>query len=80
MYAYYAQQGWSQDDVDFNIFEVYAEESTNYTEFDPTSIMQYAIPDSLTIGSYSIGWNTEFCRPTSSSCGASTPTTPGGSS
>src|SRR5699024_4077145 len=44
----------------FNIFEVYSEESTNHTESDPTSIMEYAIPDSLTIGSYSIGWNTEF--------------------
>ena len=60
VYEYYAQQGWTKDDVDFNIFEVYSEESTNHTEFDPTSIMEYAIPDSLTIGSYSIGWNTEF--------------------
>jgi len=60
VYAYYAQQGWSQADVDSNIFDVYAEESTNHTAFDPTSIMEYAVPDSLTIGSYSIGWNTEF--------------------
>jgi len=60
VYAYYAQQGWSQADVDFNIFEVYSEESTNHTTFDPTSIMEYAVPDSLTIGSYAIGWNTEF--------------------
>jgi hypothetical protein len=58
VYAYYAQQGWSRQDVDFNIFEVYSEESTNHTTFDPTSIMEYAIPDSLTIGSYSVGWNT----------------------
>jgi hypothetical protein len=60
VYAYYAQQGWSQADVDFNIFEVYSEDSTNHTAFDPTSIMEYAVPDSLTIGSYAIGWNTEF--------------------
>jgi astacin (peptidase family M12A) len=60
VYAYYAQQGWTKDDVDFNIFELYTEESTNHTTFDPTSIMEYAIPDSLTVGSYSIGWNTEF--------------------
>ncbi len=58
VYAYYAQQGWSQGDVDDNIFDVYAEDSTNHTTFDPTSIMQYAIPDSLTIGSYAIPWNT----------------------
>ena len=58
VYAYYAQQGWSHADVDFNIFEVYAEDTTNHTSFDPTSIMEYAIPDALTIGSYAIGWNT----------------------
>ena len=60
VYAYYAQQGWSKADVDFNIFQVYSEDSTNHTTFDPTSIMEYAIPDSLTIGSYAIGWNTEL--------------------
>jgi hypothetical protein len=60
VYAYYAQQNWSAADVDSNIFEVYSEDSTNHTAFDPTSIMEYAVPDSLTIGSYAIGWNTEF--------------------
>lgn len=60
VYAYYAQQGWNKDDVDFNIFQVYSEDSTNHSAFDKTSIMEYAIPDSLTIGSYAIGWNTEF--------------------
>src|SRR3954451_17509426 len=39
VYAYYALQGWSKDDVDSNIFEVYSDDSTNHTEFDPTSIM-----------------------------------------
>ena len=59
VYAF-AQQRWKKDDVDFNIFQVYSEDSTNHTAFDPTSIMQYAVPDSLTVGSYAIGWNTEF--------------------
>jgi len=60
VYAYYAQQGWSQQDTDFNIFEVYSEDSTNHTAFDPTSIMEYAVPDELTVGSYAVGWNTEL--------------------
>ena len=60
VYAYYAQQGWSREDVDFNIFQAYAEDLTNHTAFDPTSIMQYAVPDALTVGSYAIGWNTEL--------------------
>lgn len=62
VYAYYAQQGWSKEDVDFNLFQTYSEDSTNHTSFDPTSIMEYAIPDSLTIGSYAIGWNTELSQ------------------
>lgn len=60
VYAYYAQQGWSQQDTDFNIFDVYAEDSTNHTSFDRDSIMQYAVPDELTVGSFAIGWNTEL--------------------
>lgn len=60
VYAYYAQQGWTREDVDFNLFQLYSEDSTNHTAFDPGSIMEYAIPDSLTIGSYAVGWNTEF--------------------
>jgi hypothetical protein len=58
VYAHYAQQGWTKADVDFNVFEVFAEDSTNHTAFDPTSIMAYAVPDSLTVGSFAIGWNT----------------------
>jgi hypothetical protein len=60
VYAYYAQQGWDKDDVDSNLFEVYEEDSTNHSAFDKTSIMEYAVPDSLTIGSYAIGWNTSL--------------------
>lgn len=60
VYAYYAQQGWSKADVDHNLFAVYDEDATNFSTFDPTSIMQYAVPDSLTVGSFAIGWNTEL--------------------
>ena len=60
VYAYYAEQGWSREDVDVNIFEVYDKDTTNSTEFDRTSIMQYAIPEELTIGNFSVGWNTEL--------------------
>ncbi len=60
VYTYYAQQGWDKADVDENIFAVYAQDATNFTSFDRTSIMEYAVPDELTIGTYSIGWNTEL--------------------
>nr|WP_294692547.1 hypothetical protein [uncultured Friedmanniella sp.] len=62
VYAHYARQGWSRADVDFNLFQIFGEDSTNHTSFDPLSIMQYAVPDSLTIGSYAIGWNTELSQ------------------
>ena len=58
VYAHYAQQGWSRQDTDDNIFAVYAEESTNHSAFDRDSIMEYAVPDELTVGSFAIGWNT----------------------
>jgi hypothetical protein len=60
VYAHYARQGWDKQDTDFNIFDVYAEDSTNHTSFDRDSIMQYAVPDELTVGSFAIGWNTEL--------------------
>lgn len=60
VYAYYARQGWSREDVDANVFDVYDADLTNFSEYDPTSIMQYAIPDELTIGDYEVGWNTEL--------------------
>lgn len=62
VYAYYAQQGWSKADVDHNLFAVYDRDETNFSTFDPTSIMQYAVPDSLTVGSYAIGWNTALSQ------------------
>jgi hypothetical protein len=62
VYAYYAQQGWSRADVDHNLFAVYDRDETNFSTFDPTSIMQYAVPDSLTIGSFAIGWNTALSQ------------------
>lgn len=58
VYAHYARQGWSRRDTDDNIFALYAADSTNHSAFDPDSIMEYAVPDELTVGSYAIGWNT----------------------
>ena len=62
VYDYYAQQGWDKAAVDHNIFAVYDVDETNFTTFDPTSIMQYAVPDSLTHGSFAIGWNTALSQ------------------
>lgn len=49
---------WSRQEVDTNLFEVYDNDMTNSSEFDPKSIMLYPIPNQLTIGDYQVGWNT----------------------
>lgn len=50
VYRYFAEsQGWSKEDVDFNLFDRYSEEITQFTEFDPESIMIYKIPKAFTL-------------------------------
>ncbi len=63
VYNYYGQTQnppWTKQQVDSNIFERYATNLTQFTQFDPTSIMCYAVPNSLTLGNYEIGWNTRL--------------------
>lgn len=61
VYAYYAQtQGWSQQMVDQNVLNKATAESSQYTNFDGTSIMEYPVSASLTTNGYSIGWNTQL--------------------
>ncbi|WP_161596906.1 matrixin family metalloprotease [Chitinophaga vietnamensis] len=57
VYAYYAQQGWSQSDVDYNVFYKYSAQVTQYSAYDPASIMQYPIDASFTTNGFSVGWN-----------------------
>lgn len=58
VYAYYARQGWSRTQVDANLFRAYSPEGIQFSRFDPQSIMLYAVDDALTIGDWSVGWNT----------------------
>jgi len=60
VYAYYAAAPnyWSQATTDVNIFAKYSTTQTNYSAYDPASIMHYSVPNELTIGDYEIGWNT----------------------
>lgn len=58
VYQYYeSTQGWSRETVDANIFAKYSSTETNYTAFDPKSIMLYAVPSSLTTNGYSTSTN-----------------------
>lgn len=58
VYEAYAAMGWDRGKVDANIFHRYSVQSTNYSAFDPSSIMLYAIPSSLTLDGFSTAWNT----------------------
>ncbi len=59
VYDYYQRtQGWSRSEVDQNIFTRYSTGNTNYTHYDPLSIMHYYIPRSLVNGDWNPTWNT----------------------
>ncbi len=61
VYAYYAANGGSTpDEVDANVLRKLEKTRTQYSEFDPASIMVYPVDDALTLGTYSIPWNTVF--------------------
>lgn len=61
VYNYYmTSQGWTKAEVDTNLFQKYSTASTQFSAYDPSSIMHYPVDESLTIGSYSVGWNTQL--------------------
>ena len=62
VYAYYGNQvpPWSRSLVDEQIFNRYDSGETQYSAWDPTSIMQYPVPDELTVGDFEVGWNTRL--------------------
>lgn len=60
VYRHYARFGWSRQQVDHNLFRRYSANITQFSAFDPKSIMLYSIPEELTIGDFEVGWNTEL--------------------
>jgi len=55
---YRATNGWDEQTTRHNVLARYSASITNFSTYDPTSIMQYSVPEELTIGNFSIGWNT----------------------
>ena len=51
---------WTTDEIDQNIFNASAAHETNYTEFDPTSIMIYPIPARWTLDGFSVSPNNDL--------------------
>lgn len=59
VYAYYMgpPNNWTREEVNQNIFDKYKKSEVRNTKFDPTSIMQYPVPASLTTDGVAIGYN-----------------------
>jgi hypothetical protein len=61
VYAYYRRwEGWDEATTYHNVLRRYSSADTRFTEHDPHSIMQYPVPNELTIGNFEIGWNTDL--------------------
>jgi len=62
VYAYYAlpPNSWSKENVDQNVFAKMAVSSTNYSSYDPLSIMHYSIPPELTIDGSGTPFNLNY--------------------
>ena len=59
VYHYYEgpPNNWSKAQVDTNIFQKYGQDQTQFTDWDPNSIMEYPVPKDLTTGGFEVGWN-----------------------
>lgn len=51
---------WSRAQVDNNLFRRYERNTTNFSTYDPESIMHYSIPARHTTDGFSVGNNTEL--------------------
>lgn len=62
VYAFYAlpPNNWSRDKVDFNFFAKDNVTTTNYSNYDPLSIMHYPVPPEFTTNGSEIPFNTDF--------------------
>ncbi|MGN4759287.1 M12 family metallopeptidase [Bacillus cereus group sp. MYBK227-2] len=59
IYKYYKEKyGWESAQVNRDVIEVYNQPMTNFSEFDPQSIMVYFIPKEITDGNFHTEWNT----------------------
>ncbi len=59
VYSFYAgpPNFWTREQVDINLFTRYSADITQFSDFDPKSIMLYPIPNEFTIGDFEVGWN-----------------------
>lgn len=59
VYAYYkgAPNYWDTTKVNTNLFDKYSATQTQYSAYDPKSIMHYSVSSALTTNGFSVGYN-----------------------
>ena len=65
VYAYYREAldpSWDEATVDAKVIAPHERNRTNFTAFDPDSIMEYAIPEALTVGGFHVEANAELSQ------------------
>ena len=61
LYPFYQKtQGWDQAMVDQQVLGHYKSGKTQYSRYDPYSIMHYPIPNALTVGDFEVGMNMDL--------------------
>lgn len=62
VYRYYMEppNNWTKEGVDHNLFTQYSTDVTQFSQFDPQSIMLYPVPKELTTNGFEVGWNTQL--------------------
>lgn len=61
LYTYYWKtQGWDQGMVNQQVLTHYSKNKTQFSTYDPYSIMHYPIPNALTVGDFEVGMNMDL--------------------
>lgn len=55
-----SNNGWTEEQVRSNVLNLFPDEETNFSAFDPLSIMLYSFPAELTLDGSSTQWNTSL--------------------
>lgn len=60
VYAHYAAAGHSKEVVDESVLKKLEKSQTTYSAYDKNSIMHYPIPNTITLGDWEVGHNTNI--------------------
>ena len=61
VYAHFREwAGWTKEETYYNVLTRYSSSDSTFSEYDPHSIMQYPVPNSITVGDFEIPWNSDL--------------------